>query len=328
MTRSRIPAACLAAALCLPALATAAPISKVIVFGDSMSDSGSVFAATGFYPPAPYAKRFTNGLVAVEYMAMALGVPLVDLAYGGATTGSAFSDPDGAGPQVARPNFINARYFPAPALPNMRDEMGQYLASTGGVSDPSALYVVWGGANDIFLGSLQGRIPSHVGDVISEAVTNLVTMAGTLVATGASRVFVPGMPDLGLTPSFNGNEAAGSAMAFAFNAALQAALSASLPAGSWQYFDTSRLLNAIVANPTAHGFTNATDACFTPSPVFLCGGTTDAQNQYLFWDSVHPTTAGHRILGEEFAAAVPEPAMLTLLGLALTALAARLQVRR
>lgn len=327
MIRSRVSAVCLAVLLFVPALAPASPFSRLIVFGDSMSDNGNVAAATGVYPPAPYANRFSNGPVAVEYMASALGLPLVDFAYGGATTGSAYVDPDGGGPQVARPNFINARYFPTPVLPNMRDELAQYLASTGGVSDPTALYVVWGGANDIFLGSLDGRLPGQVGNVLAEAVTNIVTMAGTLVATGASRVFVPGMPDLGLTPSFDGAEMAGTAMSLAFNAALQGALAANLPAGTWQYFDTFGLLNDIVASPAAHGFTNVTNACFTPSPVFLCGGTVAAQNTYLFWDSVHPTTAGHRLLGSQFAATVPEPVTMSLLTLSVVAFAARRRLR-
>lgn len=126
MIRSRVSAVCLAVLLFVPALAPASPFSRLIVFGDSMSDNGNVAAATGFYPPAPYANRFSNGPVAVEYMASALGLPLIDFAYGGATTGSAYVDPDGGGPQVARPNFINARYFPTPVLPNMRDELAQY----------------------------------------------------------------------------------------------------------------------------------------------------------------------------------------------------------
>ena len=40
-------------ALLIPTAAAGAPFSSLIVFGDSLSDNGNVFAATGF-PPAPY----------------------------------------------------------------------------------------------------------------------------------------------------------------------------------------------------------------------------------------------------------------------------------
>jgi phospholipase/lecithinase/hemolysin len=35
--------------------------------------------------------------------------------------------------------------------------------------------------------------------------------------------------------------------------------------------------------------------------------------QYLWWDTFHPTTHGHEILGELFAQAIPEPSTLLLL---------------
>lgn len=40
-------------------------------------------------------------------------------------------------------------------------------------------------------------------------------------------------------------------------------------------------------------------------------------DKWVFWDGVHPTTATHRILGTQFAAAVPEPATIVLLALGL-----------
>jgi phospholipase/lecithinase/hemolysin len=36
-------------------------------------------------------------------------------------------------------------------------------------------------------------------------------------------------------------------------------------------------------------------------------------NQYLFWDSVHPTAAADQIIGNLFYAAVPEPSSIALL---------------
>ena len=71
----------------LAAFASASTFTSVIVYGDSLSDNGNLYALTG-QPPAPYYNgRFSNGPVAVEYLASTLGVPLSDFAWGGATTG-------------------------------------------------------------------------------------------------------------------------------------------------------------------------------------------------------------------------------------------------
>src|SRR6185503_7186924 len=68
-------------------VANADSFSAIVVYGDSLSDNGNLFAASG-QPPAPYFQgRRSDGPVAVEQLAGALGVPLVDFAWIGATTG-------------------------------------------------------------------------------------------------------------------------------------------------------------------------------------------------------------------------------------------------
>jgi phospholipase/lecithinase/hemolysin len=306
MRRSCLVVTLVASALvAVPVTGAAAPFSHMVVFGDSLSDSGNVFAATGgAFPPAPYAQRFSNGPVAVEYLAAAWGIPMQNLALGGATTGTE--------------NLLNTT---VPALggmlPGMQTLFDAYIASLGGGNvDPTALFIVWGGPNDLFLAQVLGRDPLATLDL---AVANVAAMVGTLAARGAGSVLVPGMPDLGLTPAFDGQEATGTFLTNYFNARLAAAV---VPLGG-VYFDSAGLLRDIVANGPLYGFTNVDDACFTPTPAFLCGMTPEQQNRYLFWDGVHPTTRGHQIAAAGFRQAVPEPATLLLVGIGCLALARR-----
>jgi len=97
-------------------------------------------------------------------------------------------------------------------------------------------------------------------------------------------------------------------------------LQAALPSGV-QYVDTATLLRAIVANPAAFGFTNATAPCF--DGVTVCSNP----DQYLFYDNFHPTTAGHALLAGQLLAAVPEPSTL-LLGACALGLLGAIRFRR
>ena len=76
-------------------------------------------------------------------------------------------------------------------------------------------------------------------------------------------------------------------------------------------FNTLAALNVLLANPSAFGLSNVTDPCF--NGVSVCGDP----DQYLFWDTVHPTAHVHDILGTAFAAAVPEPQTGCLVGIGL-----------
>ena len=74
--------------LTMSAAALAGPFTSVIAYGDSLSDNGNLYQVAGRPPSPPYFNgRFSNRPVAVEDLAAALGAPLFDFAWGGATTG-------------------------------------------------------------------------------------------------------------------------------------------------------------------------------------------------------------------------------------------------
>jgi outer membrane lipase/esterase len=70
-------------------------------------------------------------------------------------------------------------------------------------------------------------------------------------------------------------------------------------------FDVFGLVGQVVANPSAYGLTDTTNACITG----VCNPATN-----LFWDGIHPTAAGHQVLADAFVAqVVPEPGAVWLM---------------
>jgi phospholipase/lecithinase/hemolysin len=302
------------AALALLLIASAGrtePITGIVAFGDSLSDTGNVFTATGgAAPPSPpyAAGRFTNGPNWLDQFASRLKVadPMPSLkggsnyAYGFAETGTGF------GPTT----------IPGLTVPNMATQVASYLASN--TPKPGQLFTIWGGANDFFDGQTKPAVPA----------ANIASLVNTLAKAGATNFLVLNLPDLGNTPFGStlpsAQKQALNALSAAFNSDLSNDLSklqASDPGITIHSVDTAGLLQKVEAHPSAYGFTNVTDS------ALLTGHANDPG--YLFWDSVHPTTHGDMLVAAAAAQTVPEPATLTLMGLGLVGVAAvRLRGRR
>jgi len=291
-----------------------AAYSQLVVFGDSLSDNGNLFALTEAItgtgqPGAPYVDgRFSNGPVAVETMAATLNLNLTDYAYGGAQTGLG--------------NYGGAKLNGT----GVQGQVGMFADALGGASaDANALYVVWAGPNDFFAGA--NMLSSSTSTTAS---TNLLNDISSLYQLGARQFFVPLMPNLGLTPASTAAEAgtpgykdAAALRTVEYNQLINAGLanlSGSLAGVQIQSFDTVAFMAAQAQIMQGQGF-NTTDACFNSTAKTVCSNP----DSYLFWDGVHPTAAAHALLGEAFAAAVPEPATVWsfMLGLGLLAFARR-----
>jgi phospholipase/lecithinase/hemolysin len=286
---------------------------NLFAFGDSLSDAGNAFALTGgaIYPP-PYAQRASDGPVAVEHLAASLGIPAfgpsasggTNYAVGGATTGVI--------------NTFIADGHASVAFTGMLSQVTAF-ASAPPLFDPAAsLFFLLGGPNDLFMAFVLAEDPAAAA---SAAIANLATEIALLASLGAQHFLVPTLPDLGITPraALFPDPTAVTALSFAFNLGLTSALSEleSLLGIDIRIFDTFGFLNDVVANAAAFGFTNVTDPCFDRNALTLCSNP----DQYMFWDDVHPTSRGHRIIGDRLYAALPEPVTLALLAVWLAGIA-------
>jgi thermolabile hemolysin len=305
MKRFLIVGGLIIASTLAPVKAMAATFSQLVVYGDSLSDVGKAFAATSTSPtPAPpYGSltggRFSNGPVWVEYLAARLGIPATNnFAVGGATTGI--------------PNTLSP-FYPIATNPNANGLIGvqQQIANTPTIADPSALYIVWAGANDYL-----GGLPIDPLNPTLQPLTNLANDITALIGRGATNILVPNLPNLGELPSTRTtpNALNLNLLTQLHNAGLAAgidSLSLANPTVKLNLLDVNSLFDQAVRNPSSFGFNNVTTQCITVTT--LCANP----DTNLFWDDIHPTTAAHQLIGNlafntVSPTAVPEP--LTVVG--------------
>ena len=314
MPRTKLIVSALALALAGTSVAQAQSFSDVVVFGDSLSDAGNVAAVDG-NPATPLGSSFTTNpdQVYAQIVAQAFGFSGANSVAGGSNY--AF------GGACARANSAGFTCVNSPGSFSLTTQLGGYLAAHGGQADPNALYMMWGGANDIFTAA--GN-PATAQQNTGIAAATMVGLIGTLQNAGANTIVVFNMPDLGLTPLNVGTpaQASASALAFVYNQTFNAGL-ANLGDGIVS-INTFGLINEIIANPGEYGFTNVTGmACGGGSSV-ACGATGDATypfhypsgagSSFLFADGVHPTGAAHAMLANVVLATLSAPGEVSFAG--------------
>jgi phospholipase/lecithinase/hemolysin len=338
-------------ALSTQAFAVAGPYTGIYVFGDSLADSGNVYAATTVTPIDPFTAptplsppyfygRFSNGPNFADVLAGRLelaqnaiglnpslvpgpGVPFpygTNYAWGGASTGPAVLPVGG----LSVPSIYRSTLPAANELPSQLQIYGSYLQGAATGADPNALYVLWGGGNDLrdavkYAKDHPATAFSDGEKVVSAAVDNLQGALLTLEALGAKHVLLPNAPNVGATPETRAWDtnpmfslsSYATALTGNFNVRLQDMLNSTTFQGmSIVQFDTYALFNEVLRNPAPFGITNTTDPCLATGElsIFIGGDVCGSPNESLYWDNHHPSATMHALLGDRmYAAAVPEP---------------------
>ncbi len=312
--------------VCLAVLFGLLPVSlsaqtnytTVVVFGDSLSDTGNIANlvqhanALGVRYPADnqlfgfdYTDgRFTDGTdtqpaastaykgVWIEQLAALFGSGVTikdsldggtDYAYGDATTGS--------GTTVESRTVAGVQL--TITLNNMGQQVTTYLA-TNPTPNPQTLYVLWGGANDLLNAAGAGQDPAAVAQAAQAAAANELGLVQQLMAKGATNFLIPNLPPLGAFAAPQGpaavtalNMASGvfaQVLTTGITQLKQAAMGATL---NIYQPDVFTLFTQIATSPMQFGFGDLTTVADTVKT---------SPDTYLIWDGLHPTTTGHHFV--------------------------------
>jgi phospholipase/lecithinase/hemolysin len=291
------------------AVGQAAPaFSQIVIFGDSLSDTRNVYDRTDSktggtvqYPSGTFNYsdgRWTNsndtdpgsatyaGVWHEQLARTFLNIPAATFSLGGGTNyafgGATTNDGTHEETVVSTSVFGDVTI----TIDDMGRQMDDYLAAHP-IADPNALYVVWGGGNDLF----NDDSPENVTATAARATALMKRIAHA----GANYIMVPNIPPLGLIPKYAGDPAKQASLSRAaadYRDELMADLAAAqsdlasqginptlYPVDAWT--NTIR----VMTYPSRYGFTNISSAVQDNSSA--------NPDHYLFWDEKHPTTAGH-----------------------------------
>jgi phospholipase/lecithinase/hemolysin len=294
--------------------AAAPAFTQVIVFGDSLSDDGNIAHRVrdtfGFsYPSSNFNYsdyRFTDdtntspaanlyiGTWHEQLEKTFLGLAIAknsldggtDYAFGGATTKDGTQDRT----IINNPFPFGGGEFTI-TIDNMGKQIADYLASHA--TDANALYVLWGGGNDLF--------DDHSAQSVIDTANRVGVLIQRLASAGARNFLVPNVPPLGAVPNSFGDPTRVAALDLAsanyrnrLNSVIASTISGLAATGITIHvytFDVWLGVIRVLGQPGRYGFVDTIDSAQDRSGV--------NPDQFLFWDDLHPTTGGHHDLANE-----------------------------
>lgn len=310
------------------------PFGRIVAFGDSLTDNGSVFVTKKNIVQWPYFMgRFSNGFVWIENIAHKLTeqqkmpVDLYNYAEGGSGTGFVSFNPFSLDKQV---NLY---------LSTMEDTCP---STTKGCKSWNAaydktLFVILTGANDyMYCAALDGVTRqknclcdsaedcaevvvngrtkgSAVINGIKTKILNIITHAQQN-GQNAQYFLIPNLPDIALSPYYTKVLPKGHTQTkFVHAASLKhnALLAQAIKEIQNQYPDIKFVnlnlfdfIGAAITQPRFQpaidaGISNTKDRCFFGNPTEFTPRFCSDPASYLFWDYIHPSMTMHCVIAEQ-----------------------------
>lgn len=275
--------------------------SELIVFGDSLSDTGNLASATINFPWPYYDNRVSDGLLAVDVLASAYGLLAEPSLHLVSSSGGGNFAVDGA-----NASGIDAQ--------DLQIQLQSHLGRHAGQIVKDALYVVMVGGNDIREArNNDSEVAAH--SIVDGAVAEINTTLSILLQLGATKILVVNAPDIGRIPETlqksqqdPGIKARSTALANRFNTRLGPIIRSlrSQYGAAIVEFDLFTHFNQILDNSRTYDFTNNDEGCFDPNNYSFHSDCLYGQefDRFVFFDSLHPTAKTHELIGEAMVIAV------------------------
>ncbi|HEU5281524.1 MAG TPA: SGNH/GDSL hydrolase family protein [Gammaproteobacteria bacterium] len=315
---------------CNASLVYADPVDEIIVFGDSLSDTGNLYSFTQkahqviasipIIPKNPYYQgRFTNGPNWIDDLHAAYQVPVDNYAYGGSW---------------AEPLMDSKLNIPFGLDMQMDD---YFLHHPFDMHRDKHLYIIWSGSNDY----AHGR--DNPDYATTNAVNSIRRQIEWLADYGAKNIFVIGVPDLSLVPEVRVQGADVMQAAHAISTMHNQKLATMIKEVQGEYPNLNLLIydiiddfNDIFNHPEKYNLKTTLSACYNGS-FYLAGAAMNATeveaaksvhldlltnpslraayttslaaaagdmmcsnpDDYLFFDTIHPTRGVHQLIADK-----------------------------
>jgi outer membrane lipase/esterase len=290
--------------------ALADPYSDIYVFGDSLFDSGNLDGVRFTNRVGPDYNSSDYGPVSPDLIADGLGLERALPSAGGDTNYAV-----GANRSLQTLQSINAETtYAAPAGPSF-NSLFYDLEQQGRELDRNAMYLLDGGGNDIGNGLVFDEASAGV------AASNIVGGAVALKDRGANYVVITNVPDFGLAPAGISVQEFASAQAASINDQIRQQVGNS----NILIFDAFTMLQEIAADPASYGIGVTPDtfsfSCFDDGSANCTQGNAEAKidgaspdpDQFMFNDTLHPTTIGQTVTADYVLSVLSAPSELSLL---------------
>ncbi|WP_338637567.1 SGNH/GDSL hydrolase family protein [Spirobacillus cienkowskii] len=192
-------------------------IKKIVLFGDSLSDTGNLKRWTKVFPYYPFFYgRFSDGLIWVDFLSHLTHIPILNFSFGGAKTEGVNDDYIKELPKsyviTSGRNLVtgSSKLYVEKYL-NSYLTNNNYLTKNQFITSPEeVLYIFWVGANDFMekfekyaRGEKFFENPDDHGRanfVAYRAAQNIIEQAEMVIKKGGKNFVIFNLPDLGKSP--------------------------------------------------------------------------------------------------------------------------------